>query len=446
MSGLLGSYDLKGGVTQSICQCDVDGFTTANVSICNRHNVPVRVHLALTQTENTFDDGSVYVEYETILQPKGVLERSAIALSPGTYITVWSDNSHVSAIAYGIRAGDEVSVTPITTNTDTDAPVLVETDFTFNQLDLLYEYQLATNNEDGVVIYSTTDTLPAGLRLTTSGLITGKIGTGAAAGSIDVTATDGSGNSSVTAVNLNITDGSSAALAAPSAQFIKTLTGTNTDGTYWIDLPTSGATETYCVMDSRASGGGWMLAMKATRGNTFNNTSTYWENTTLLNETDLTVNDADAKYAVFNEYKGNDIGARFPDVSAGGVWGNQLGGWTMSDDDAFENSTLLNVFQGSQITIRSQGDVDSWIGLGKNSGGPFSTQDGFRWQGINYQGNSSNLVRYGFAWNNETDEASNDVSGGIGMNRLDASTGDVIGCCQTYTGVQRTMRMELYVR
>ena len=446
MSGVLGSYDLKGGVTQSICQCDVDGVTTANVSICNRHNVPVRIHLALTQTENTFDDGSVYVEYETIIQPKGVLERSAIALSPGTYITVWSDNSHVSAVAYGIRAGDAVSVTPITTNTDPDAPILLDTDFTFNDLDNFYEYQLETTNEDGAVIYSTQDTMPNGLILTTSGLISGQIKTGAAPTSIDVTATDSSGNSSVTTVNLNITDGSSAALAAPSAQFIKTLTNTNTDGTYWIDLETSGPTETYCVMDSRASGGGWMLAMKATRGNTFNNGSSYWENTTLLNETDLTVNDADAKYAVFNEYKGSDIGARFPDVTAGGTWGNQLGGWTMSDNDAFEDRTLLNVFQGGQITIRTQSDVDNWSGLGKNNSGPFSTQDGFRWQGINYEGNSSNLVRYGFAWNNENDEGSNDVSGGIGMNRLDASAGDVIGCCQTYTGVQRTMRMELYVR
>lgn len=108
--------------------------------------------------------------------------------------------------------------------------------------------------------------------------------------------------------------------------------------------------------------------------------------------------------------------------------------------------TLLEVFQGPEITIRRQGDVDSWVGLGKNASGPFSTQDGYRWQGINYDGNSGNLMRYGFAWNNENDESSNDVSGGIGMNRIDASAGDVIGCCQTYTGVQRTMRMELYVR
>ena len=446
MSGILGSYDLKGGVIQSICQCDVDGVTTANVSICNRHNVDVRITLALTSSENAFSDAR-YIEFETVLKPKGVLERSAIALAPGTYITVEADNSHVSAVAYGIRAGDEVSVTPITTNTDPDAPILAVTSFNFNEFDKDYEYQLETTNETGAVTYYTTDTMPTGFNLTTDGRIIGSLVDGSSSPTtVDVIATDSSGNSSTTAVDLNIPDGSSSALAAPSAAFIKRLTDTDTDGTYWIDLETSGATETYCVMDSRASGGGWMLAMKATRGNTFNNSSSYWENTTLLNETDVTVNDADAKYAVFNEYKGTDIGARFPDVTAGGTWGNQLGGWTMSDNDAFEDRTLLNVFQGGQITIRTQSDVDNWSGLGKNNSGPFSTQSGFRWQGINYTGNSSNLVRYGFAWNNENDEGSNDVSGGIGMNRIDASAGDYIGCCQDYNGVQRTMRMELYVR
>jgi len=67
-----------------------------------------------------------------------------------------------------------------------------------------------------------------------------------------------------------IKDGSSPATAAVSAASIKTQTGTNTDGTYWIDLPTVGPTLVYCLMNSSANGGGWMLAMKSTRGTTFN--------------------------------------------------------------------------------------------------------------------------------------------------------------------------------
>jgi len=51
-------------------------------------------------------------------------------------------------------------------------------------------------------------------------------------------------------------DGSSAAKAAPSASYIKSVTGTTTDGLYWINLPTVGATQLYCDMNT--AGGGWI--------------------------------------------------------------------------------------------------------------------------------------------------------------------------------------------
>ena len=44
-------------------------------------------------------------------------------------------------------------------------------------------------------------------------------------------------------------DGSTAARAGTSAVSIKALTGTNTNGIYWIDFPTVGPTQVYCIMD-----------------------------------------------------------------------------------------------------------------------------------------------------------------------------------------------------
>lgn len=58
-------------------------------------------------------------------------------------------------------------------------------------------------------------------------------------------------------------DGSTEALAAPSAKEIKRITGTNTDGAYWIKpAGTNEAFQLHCYMDSVYDGGGWMLVLR----------------------------------------------------------------------------------------------------------------------------------------------------------------------------------------
>lgn len=194
MSGILGTHDLTGGVIQSIYQCDTDQFTTANISLCNRHNVEVKVTLAITDAENAFDDAR-YIEYETILKPKGVLERSAVAVPTEKYITVLSSHNNVSAVAYGIRAGDDISVSAITDATDAVGPVWV-TPAVFDIPAENSDYELeATDQNEGNITYSiSSGTLPTGISLTPSGKL---IGTSEVRGanSITFTATDESGNS-----------------------------------------------------------------------------------------------------------------------------------------------------------------------------------------------------------------------------------------------------------
>ena len=55
-------------------------------------------------------------------------------------------------------------------------------------------------------------------------------------------------------------------------------------------------------------------------------------------------------------------------------------------------------------------------------------------------------VRWGFLYNNEAEFGSIDVTGGIGMNLNNHSAGDTIGCCQTSTGLNRTMRVLFFGR
>jgi hypothetical protein len=57
-----------------------------------------------------------------------------------------------------------------------------------------------------------------------------------------------------------VKDGSTEARAATSAASIKALTGTNTNGLYWIQLEgRPSAQRIFCIMDSAYDGGGWML-------------------------------------------------------------------------------------------------------------------------------------------------------------------------------------------
>lgn len=277
----------------------------------------------------------------------------------------------------------------------------------------------------------------------------------------------------------NFYDGSTAQRAAPSAEYIKATTGTNTDGVYWINLPTVGATQVYCLMNSAANGGGWMMAMKATRGTTFNYSSAYWTAINTLNTGQTNRNDGDAKFNTFNYYGARDIMALWPDIgtNGGGLGSNPYNCWSWLQNSFYEGlpMTLVNFFNtaglyntGNVGTASSYGGY--FKGLAKSfsgwASGIFSSQNAINFYGFNFK-NPQNYgtrayVRWGFGWNENGEGnysspatlntggavGSDDVSGGIGMDSSfgDYSAGDRINCCQDSTGINRTARVEIYVR
>jgi hypothetical protein len=80
----------------------------------------------------------------------------------------------------------------------------------------------------------------------------------------------------------------------------------------------------------------------------------------------------------------------------------------------------------------------------------WSSQAGYNFYGINYEisvvGTNRAYVRWGFAWNNENDTATNDVFGGIGCGYNNYSCGDFITCCEDGRGVNSSIAFEWYVR
>jgi hypothetical protein len=236
--------------------------------------------------------------------------------------------------------------------------------------------------------------------------------------------------------------------------------GLTTDGIYTINLPTVGLTNVYCLLDPKWDGGGWMMAMKAAAtGTTFQYSANYWTTDNTLNPTETNQNAGDAKFEVMNKFASKDIMARWPDISTNGGSIPSTGTWTWMENNynSGTRQTLISWFNtgaGSRKFIRDAKTFSGW------QSGVFSSQVDVRFYGFNYQnlaGTPAAKARWGFGWNENGgglfpsgNEASNDVTGGIGL-AYTASTqlysaGDYIACCADTTGINRQARVEIYVR
>jgi hypothetical protein len=265
--------------------------------------------------------------------------------------------------------------------------------------------------------------------------------------------------------------GTNSAYPAESAKVIKDLTGTNTDGTYYINVNGT-STPTYCLMNDMYDGGGWMMLMKATTGSTFQYSSTHWTTTSTLNPTDLTRNDADAKYNVFNYNNIKDVMAIWPDINPdsylnvyskpGGCFYVKDGWvWKVDNWNGETRTTGLSGFQNTRLA-GSGSVITQPTGLSNPNhysgyGTCFSGQSGggAYVHGFNVLGTSNSAwvgpyVRWGFLFNNEADLATSDTFSGIGMgngNYTPRSAGDYNnGGGWTPLGINRSARVEMYGR
>lgn len=265
-------------------------------------------------------------------------------------------------------------------------------------------------------------------------------------------------------------DGSTSAKAALSAAAIKALLPGAPDGVYWINLPSVGATQIFCLMDDRFAGGGWMLAMKATTGTTFAYSANYWTTANTLNPTDLTQMNGDAKYEVMNRFASKDMMARWPDITTSGGSIPGTGTWTWLENNFNDGNRIAPITFFSTAGTYSSGYGGKFIKNAKHysgwANGIFSSQTDILFYGFNYINNPayglSAKMRWGFGWNENGEglysspatlaiggaPGSDDVSGGIGMDASfgSYSAGDRINCCQDTTGINRSARVEIYVR
>jgi hypothetical protein len=258
--------------------------------------------------------------------------------------------------------------------------------------------------------------------------------------------------------------GTNSLYPAESAKVIKDLTGTNTDGVYYINsYGTSAAT--YCLMNDTYDGGGWMLLMKGTRGTAFNYSSNAWTAINALNTSDVTRMDGDAKYEVFNSKYVKDVMVIWPDIPSNGytnIWGKSGGSlyledgwcWKVENWNGDERTTALAGFQSNRRPGgNTTAGVDNPFRFSGFSSSIWSNQSGTVWHGFNggatLNGGATMNVRWGFIFNNEgpSNYASVDAYGGIGMSSAQGGSGDWNnGLNGVVSGINRTARFELWGR
>jgi hypothetical protein len=100
-TGRLGIADLSAATNTTVYTCPVDTFAVVTVSVCNRAATACTVQIAVASLATPAV--AEYIEFDTALSAKGVLERTGIVLDAGKLLVVRSSAVSVSAVVYGIE-------------------------------------------------------------------------------------------------------------------------------------------------------------------------------------------------------------------------------------------------------------------------------------------------------------------------------------------------------
>ena len=100
-TGRLGTADLLAATNTTVYTCPVDTFAVVTVSVCNRGATSANIQIAVCDTATPGTDE--YIEFDTSLTAKGVLERTGVVLDAGKLLVVRSSATSVNAVVYGIE-------------------------------------------------------------------------------------------------------------------------------------------------------------------------------------------------------------------------------------------------------------------------------------------------------------------------------------------------------
>ena len=103
-TGRLGAADLSAATNTQVYDVPDNTFAVVTVSIVNRSASPVTIQVAICLAATAAcPDVSEYIEFDTTLSAKGVLERTGIVMAADQRLVVRSSGASVNAVVYGIE-------------------------------------------------------------------------------------------------------------------------------------------------------------------------------------------------------------------------------------------------------------------------------------------------------------------------------------------------------
>lgn len=100
-TGRLGTADLSATTNTTVYTCPASTFAVVSVSVCNRGSTSATVRIAVADAATP--TSAEYLEFDSSLVAKGVLERTGIVMQAGKLLVVYSSAASVNAVVMGIE-------------------------------------------------------------------------------------------------------------------------------------------------------------------------------------------------------------------------------------------------------------------------------------------------------------------------------------------------------